>query len=72
MGADLATTMLDHALLYRACLRDADLTRAHLDGVDLTGAQLGPGALAVPEGWTVDHTGKLERAPGSTPRGTER
>ena len=61
-NANLTEAFFGNANLTRADLGNCDLTCAHFDGVDLTGAQLGPSALAVPEGWTLGHTGKLERA----------
>ena len=64
--ANLTDTFFGNANLTHADLGNSDLTCAHFDGVDLTGAQLGPSAPAVPEGWTVDDTGKLERAPLTT------
>jgi hypothetical protein len=60
-NANLTEAFFGNANLTCADLGNSDLTRAHLDGVDLTGAHLGPGAPAVPQGWTVDPTGKLER-----------
>ena len=61
--ANLTDAFFGSANMTRADLGNSDLTRAHFDGADFTGAHLGPGAPAVPQGWTVDRTGKLERDP---------
>ena len=66
--ANLTDAFFGSANMTCADLGNSDLTRAHFDGVDLTGAHLGPGAPAVPQGWTVDPTGKLEREPQHQPR----
>jgi uncharacterized protein YjbI with pentapeptide repeats len=67
--ANLTEAFFGNANLTYADLGNSDLTRAHFDGVDLTGAHLGPSAPAVPQGWTVDPTGKLEREPQNQPAG---
>jgi hypothetical protein len=66
--ANLTGAFFGNANMTCADLGNSDLARAHLDGVDLTGAHLGPGAPAVPRGWAVGRTGKLERHPQDRPR----
>ena len=66
-GADLTEANLKFAHLNGADLTDADLTGARLDGAHLTGARWSPASwrpVRVPEGWTVDDSGRLKRGPG--------